>query len=121
MELTELELKLLRLGLDPAAQTGGIQGCAIKLFASLRARGVSAQYFELTIKRANHLPAEPSPVPLKPDPGLNTVPFGKHKGKPFCEVPPRDLRSTLDWLRSKPDLTRKFGRLIEELEQFLYQ
>jgi hypothetical protein len=65
MELTELELKLLRLGLDPAAQTGGIQGCAIKLFASLRARGVSAHCFEVTVNKGNPLPARATAITIQ--------------------------------------------------------
>lgn len=119
MELTDQERKLLRLGLDPAAQPGEIQGGAVKLFQSLRRRGVTADEFEASLDGV----AIPSPPPQKsaPDYGLQRMPFGKHKGELFMDIPPMDLRSTWRWINETPDKAAKFKDLAFAIEQFLKQ
>ena len=92
MELTEQEKKLLRLGLDPAAQVGEIQGGAVKFFGSLRRRGVTADQLEniFSEDRSERFEQAP-PKQSVPDYGLQRMPFCRHKGELFMDIPPMDL------------------------------
>jgi hypothetical protein len=49
------------------------------------------------------------------------MPFGRHKGEMFMDIPPCDLRSTLRWINEAPDRARKFKDLANAIEQFLQQ
>lgn len=47
--------------------------------------------------------------------GLTTMPFGKHKGKPFAEIPVEDCQWMLDNLeRLKPDLRALLAARIKQ-------
>jgi hypothetical protein len=113
---TATEIRLLRLTLDKSAAVGEVQTGAIKLIESLRKRGVEAQDLEQL------LALEPNrPQQLKPDYGLCTMPWGKHKGKIFADMSPSDLRSAVDWARSIPGGEVKFRRFIQSVNGFLNQ
>jgi hypothetical protein len=115
--LTELEQKLVRLALDPAAQPGEIQACAIKLVAVWRKRGLTAdEIFGVGSALAAQYWA--------PDYGLCTMTFGKHKGKQFKDIPPSYFRWLLVKLKNEPcdpKYQDSNARLIEEIENFLAQ
>ncbi len=122
LELTDIEKKLLRLGLDPAAQPGEIQGGATKFFGSLRRRGITADQLQNIFGETNgeRFEAEP-PKQSVPDYGLQKMPFGRHKGEMFMDIPPMDLRSTFRWINEEPDKAAKFKDLAFAIEQFLKQ
>jgi hypothetical protein len=103
MELTPIELKLLRLVLDKGAAPGEIENCALMLIRSLRKRGVSAQEIEEALAGTDGEQAPP-PRMSRPDYGLCRMPFGKTKGQLFMDLPPYDLRSAKRWAMSTPDL-----------------
>jgi hypothetical protein len=93
VELTATETKLLRLGLDSAARDGEIRNCAVKLFESLRRRRVSAD--ELLSERTYRT------LEL----GGFVMPFGKHKGRPICEIDENYLWWALGNITGRPDIT----------------
>jgi hypothetical protein len=109
---TEVETKLLRLILNQNAATGEVAAGSIKLIESLRRRGVEAAAIERAF-------ATKPAASLKPDYGLCTMPWGKHKGKIFADISPSDLRSAVDWARSIPGGEVKFRRFIESVNGFL--
>jgi hypothetical protein len=83
---------------------------------SLRSRGVDAA----EIERA--LAEQPIAIqPLKPDYGRTVMIWGRHKGRIFADIPLRDLRSTVEWARSVPEVARKFATFIHDAEAFLNQ
>jgi uncharacterized protein (DUF3820 family) len=114
MALTELEQKLMRLALDPAAAPGEIENCARKLFEQWRKRG-------LTIEQILGEPqaAAANPEYWAPDYGLCVMPFGKHKTKEFKDIPPSYLRWLKQELEQSPN--QKFPNLLEEITNFLNQ
>jgi hypothetical protein len=114
--LSPLETKLLRLVLDQNAAEGEVANGSVKLVRSLRSRGVEA----IEIEQA--LSVEPLVVkPLKPDYGRTVMIWGRHKGQIFADIPPRDLRSTVQWAKSIPDVARQFAEFINDIEAFLNQ
>ena len=120
LELTDTERKLLRLGLDPAAEPGEIQGGAVKFFNSLRRRGITALEFEEGLSEENGDAFAP-PKKSVPDYGLQKMPFGRHKGEMFMDIPPMDLRSTFRWINETPDKAAKFKDLAFAIQEFLKQ
>jgi len=112
---SELEQKLLRLALDPGAQPGEIQAAAIKLVEYWRKKGM---HLNDILGQPNGQAAQP-PAYYAPDYGLCTMPFGKHKGAEFKDVPPSYLRWLLSQLKASPN--QKFPKLAEEIENFLNQ
>jgi hypothetical protein len=119
LELTEQEKKLLCLGLDPAAQPGEIQGGAVKFFQSLRKRRVTDDQIESSLTGSNGAAAPPNRSVA--DWGLTRLPFGKHKGEMFMDIPPMDLRSTYRWINETADKAEKFKDLAFSIDQFLKQ
>jgi hypothetical protein len=115
--IDELERKLIRLALDPAAQPGEIANCARMLIHHWRKRGVSAE--EIFGTNGGQLP------PWAPDYGLCVMPFGKYKRKQFKDISPRYFKEwILPWLKSKPaddKYAEANARLIDEIEHFLEQ
>jgi hypothetical protein len=112
--LTSTEVKLLHLILDKNAVDGEVATGSVKLVQSLRRRGVEAE----AVTRA--LADEPIAVKrLTPDHGLCVMPWGKHKGRIFADVPPSYLRYQLAWASSTPELSRKFATFIRDVEAFL--
>jgi hypothetical protein len=88
---TDKEEKLLRLALDGAAQPGEYSNAATKWIESMRRRGITVETrFDAYLSP----PEEPAEVEREPDPGLVRMPFGKHQGKRFCDVP----RTYLYWI-----------------------
>jgi uncharacterized protein (DUF3820 family) len=115
---SELEKKLLRLALDPAAQPGEIKTCAIKLVESWRRSGLTVE----EVFGANH--SQLAQQYWAPDFGLCTLNFGKHKGKEFKDIPPSYFRWLLAKLKSDPPNPKYQEanlRLIDEIEHFLKQ
>jgi uncharacterized protein (DUF3820 family) len=86
---TQTEQKLIRLGLDAAAQPGEIDVSAIKLFASLRRRGTTADEViaanAQALWRRRQLDAARSYI----------LRFGKYQGRAVGEVPEGYLRWVL--------------------------
>lgn len=118
---TQRESKLLRLILNRGASIGEVHNAAAKLAESLRGRQMTAEAIELVLRSA---PSATDGSPLKysrPDFGLCTMPFGKHRGKAFSEISP----SYFDWLlraiRSNPHGPAYQVKVAEEIEQFLAQ
>lgn len=122
VELTSIEIKLLRLMLDSAAQPGEVSASSLKLAESLRRRGVSAQDIEEALAEAGNGNGNGVPPKMwKPDYGLCVMPFGKTRGQRFMDLAPYDLRSARRWAMSKPDLAQKFAEFIHDVDEFLKQ
>ena len=129
--LTELEQKLIRLALDPAAAPGEIANCARMLIEQLRKRG--ATFDEILGAAEGARAASQSPEYWAPDYGLCVMPFGKHRGKEFKDIPPSYLRWLLGELRRDANRPAspaaaytytappKFPNLADEIEKFLNQ
>lgn len=114
--LTPLEVKLLHLILNKNAAEGEVNTGSVKLVQSLRNRGVDAEAIE------NALAKEPLAIkPLRPDPGLTPMAWGKHRGKIIADVPPSVLRNAISWARRTPGVAEKFATFIADAEQFLQQ
>jgi hypothetical protein len=77
---TLIEEKLIRLALDDAAHPGEVQNCAVKLFALLRKRKVTAE--QLIEPQGNVVVMAP------PESGNLRLPFGKYAGLKMIEVDP---------------------------------
>jgi hypothetical protein len=122
LELTPIELKLLRLGLNSGAREGEIQGASRKFFDSLRRRGVSAQSFETALNGASNGSLEVAQQ-SRPDYGKCIMPFrrSKYYGQMFMDIPPGALRSTLRWIESTEELRQKFGELAFNITEFFKQ
>jgi hypothetical protein len=109
--LTEQQQKLMRLALDPAAQPGEIANAARMVVEQWRKEG-------LTLEQIFGENGQRPPEYWAPDYGLCTMPFGKHKGKEFKDIPPSYLR----WLsHDMRENGTKFPSLLEEIENFLDQ
>jgi hypothetical protein len=118
--LSELQSKLIRLALDPAAHQGEIQNCAIKLIESWRREGKRLE--DLFGDHAQEV--QKAQAYWAPDFGLCTMKFGKHKDKEFKDIPPSYFHWLLPELK-KPPRDPKYAasneRLIGEIESFLKQ
>jgi len=121
-ELTPVELKLLRLGLNLGAREGEIQGASRKFFDSLRRRGVSAEAFETALQGTSNGSLSASQQ-SRPDYGKCTMPFhrSKYYGQMFMDIPPGALRATLRWIESDEELRQKFSELAFEITEFFKQ
>lgn len=115
---TDKERKLLNLALDAGAQTGEIDNSAVMFFRSLRARGVTPADLE---GGDNGNGAAPPPIYARPDYGLCAMPWGKHKGSLFKDIPPTYLKWALDWINEEPERAEKMKALAESIEGFLSQ
>jgi hypothetical protein len=110
--LTDQEKKILALALDPAAASGEIQNCAVKLIAAWRKRKVVIEDFEPNGQ-------EPGIEPPGIDYGAMICPFKAHKGKPLRDCPRSYLSWLLGWMTDAPDKRKKFADLIEAVEHVL--
>jgi hypothetical protein len=112
--LTDQEKKILALALDPAAASGEIHNCAVKLIAAWRKRKLVIEDFELNGAQA-----------AKPDTGIDygawILPFGKYKGQAIEDCPRSYLSWLLGWMCETPEKRKKFADLIEAIEHFLNQ
>lgn len=114
--LSPLESKLLHLALNKAAAMGEVENSARMLIESLRRRDVQASDIEQALS------LEPLAIkPLRPDPGLTVMLWGRHKGKIIADVPPRDLRRAVEWARRTEGVAEKFATFISDVEAFLQQ
>jgi hypothetical protein len=118
MKLTDKEEKLLRLALDTAAADGEWRNCAHKLLRSWRERRVLA---EDVVAVPSQTPPPPPPPPRSsgPDYGLCTMPWGKHKGKSFRQIPPDYLAWALRWIREDATRARAMASLATSITRFL--
>jgi uncharacterized protein (DUF3820 family) len=103
---TAVAEKFIGLGLDPAAQQGESDVCAIKLFRSLRRRDVSAERIIRSFAQATHAARE-----LSAARGY-MMPFGKYRGKTVGEVPPRYLRWVLENCSNAPFNLRRAMQIV---------
>ena len=83
LQLTAIELKLLRLALNQSAQGGEISTSAVKFVESLRQRGISSSQVEEALC-SEVVP----PKQWRPDYGLSAMPFGPRKGERFMDISP---------------------------------
>jgi uncharacterized protein (DUF3820 family) len=101
---TETEEKLIRLGLNEAAHQGESDACAVKLFQSLRRRGVSAEQVIAHMTESTWAMRD-----LMAARG-RVVDFGKYRGKTVGEVPP----DYLEWaLRECSNLSFNLRRAMQ--------
>jgi|SRR5215471_16163239 len=123
IELSSIELKLLRLVLDPGAHSGEAEASRRKLIASLAKRGLSSHdILELVQSGPNKTEFDELPPKMsRPDYGLCRMPFGRTKGQLFMDLPPYDLRNARRWARSTPELAVKFAEFIHDVDAFLKQ
>jgi uncharacterized protein (DUF3820 family) len=89
-DFTETEQKLIRLGLNTAARGNEIDTAAIKLFHSLRKRGVTS---EEVIGETGGNP--PLSADLLARARRLRMPFGKHRGRPLMVIEASYLRWAL--------------------------
>jgi hypothetical protein len=116
--LTETELKVLRLALDPEAIQGEWESAARRLFALLRKRSATAVDFGAdfsTVALAAIIPQ------TQPDYGLTEMPYGKHKGELFKDISPWYLRGQLEWITDPIDPKQRWETLAEAIKAFLAQ
>jgi hypothetical protein len=122
VELTALEIKLLRQMLDSAAQPGEVSASSVKLAESLRKRGVSGYDIEEALSQADNGNGNGVPPKMwRPDYGLCVMPFGRTKGQRFMDLSPYDLRSARRWAMETPEKAKKFAELIHDIDEFLKQ
>jgi len=118
-ELTVRERQLLRLALCGSAQGGEVTTSAEKLIQSLRNRGVESSVIESALEGNG---ADELSVPFsKPDYGLNTMPWGVHKGEAFMNIPPQYLHWVLDVWMEKDNRAVAWNDLKTSIEEFLKQ
>jgi uncharacterized protein (DUF3820 family) len=103
---TDVEQKLIRLGLDKAAYQGESDACAIKLFRALRKRNATADQiiraFVTSTWEARELAAARGRV----------MTFGKHQGRTIGELPPSYLRWVLEKCKNAPFNLRRAILLV---------
>ena len=87
---TELEQKLLRLALCPAAKPGEVENATRALVSSWRARGLKA---EILLGTHNKEPLAQRSKGI--DPGDVPMPFGKYHGRPLRYIKRQYLRWVL--------------------------
>jgi hypothetical protein len=119
-ELTDLERKLLRLALCGSAQPGEVLTSGQKLIESLRNRGVESVAIESALDGGSN-GAEPAIRMSRPDYGLTAMPWGKHKGELFMDIPPSYLRWARHWILLDEERAQRFEELANAIEQFLEQ
>jgi hypothetical protein len=119
-ELSDLERKLLRLALCSSAQGGEIAASAQKLIESWLNRGVESVAIESALDGGSN-GSEPVIRMSRPDYGLTTMPFGRHKGSMFLDIEPSYLRFIRGWINDAPDRAARFKELAEAIEHFLQQ
>ena len=98
-ELTDFELKLLRLALCESALGGEIATSAQKFIESLRARGVDSATLETALGESSN----ETIILSQPDWGMTVMPWGKHKGEMIMDIPPSYLRWALRWINEDTD------------------
>ena len=119
-ELTDLERKLLRLALCRSAQLGEITTSAVKFVQSLRDRNVESVLIETVLDGGSN-DVEPAIRMSHPDYGLVVMPWGKHKGEMFMDIPPNYLRWARHWILQDEERAQRFQDLAASIEQFLQQ
>ena len=119
--LEDMERKLLRLALSPSAQGGEITTAATKLMNAQRARGVESSAIENALEGSGE--ENTFPVISRPDWGMTTLSFGKHKGEMLMDVPPSYLRWVLGWISESPKRAASpmLGETAHAIEQFFKQ
>jgi hypothetical protein len=116
--LTEKELKLIRLALNPGAADGEWSNAAVMFFRSARARSAGPEEFGGNGSSA----LVPFPVPpTQPDWGLTVFPHGKHKGELFKDMSPSYLSWYRGWILDDPERSKKMKNLAKAIEAFLKQ
>jgi hypothetical protein len=115
--LSEKETKLLRLALNAGAFNGESDNAAVLLIRSLRERGAQPEEFAI----AGGALAVVEPIYSRPDYGLIPMPWGKHKGSLFKDIPPSYLIFARDWIRGDQERALKMADLAEAIDNFLNQ
>ena len=122
VELSRVELKLLRLVLDPGALAGEAEAARHKLVESLAKHGLSSHDIVEVLSDPDSAGGGILPTKMsKPDYGLCRMPFGPTRGQMFMDLSPYELRNARRWAMSKPELAQKFAEFIHDVEEFLKQ
>jgi uncharacterized protein (DUF3820 family) len=87
----EVEQKLIRLGLDPAASAGEVQNSGAKLFQNLRRRRMRPEALIL----GSQLQAPSLPETALAIARRRVMPFGKHRGRHLEAIEPSYLKWAL--------------------------
>ena len=108
---TEVEAKLLRLALCPAAQPGEVENASCALVLSWRKRGILAE--ALLSNSAAERPAIERPRRPAFSPGDVLMPFGKCRGLPLHKIKRSYLRWVLNNCDSlQPELSRAINAVL---------
>jgi uncharacterized protein (DUF3820 family) len=107
---TDVEVKLLRLGLDRAAHPGEVDACAVQLFRSLRRRGLTAE--DLLRRSAQAIWAARELAAARG----RVITFGKYRGKTIGEIPMSYLRWALKSCRDMSHNLRRSMQIVLNYE-----
>ena len=103
---TATEEKLIRLGLDPAAQPGEADACGVQLVRSFRKRGLTAEQLMASCARAIWAARELSAARGR------VMSFGKYKNRTVGECPLSYLRWALTKCKDMPYNLRRARQLV---------
>ena len=103
-----------------SAQPGEVLTSGKKLIESWRARGIDSVAIETALDGSGN-GAEPRIQMSRPDYGLTRMPFGKHKGEIFMDIPPSTSASFGDGSTMRLIVRTRFKDLADAIEQFLQQ
>lgn len=99
------------------AETDAFKRAAVHFGVGRQLYGTVGEHKPAPPRAAAPSRSTPSSKPSTSSRGVKVMPFGKHKGTPLIEVPPADLRSTVEWCRGKDEA--KFADLIAACEAAL--
>lgn len=121
--LTDKQLALVRLMMDPAAAPGEIQNASGMLTLSFRKQGCSAEEIATALQSTSRVVMPKAPKYTRPDYGLITCPFKKHKGEQACDIPADYLRWCINMVRTHQDesFKKRFSQWADDMECFLAQ
>jgi hypothetical protein len=103
-----------------SAQPGEVLTSGKKLIESWRARGVDSVAVETALSGGSN-GAEAAIQMSRPDYGLTRMPFGKHNGEMFMDIPPGYLRFIRRWINDAPERATRFKDQADAIEQFPQQ
>jgi Putative quorum-sensing-regulated virulence factor len=119
-ELSDLERKLLRLALcEVSSACRGHDKCS-EAYPVL-AQPQRGERHDRDCAEGHGNGSEPAIRMSHPDYGLVVMPWGKHKGSMFMDIPPNYLRWARHWIHQDEERAQRFQDLAASIEQFLQQ